>query len=195
MLYLFIGEDYFSKDIQLEKIKRSCFLKNLEPFNYDVFFAPDLQIEKLQESLKRLPQKAKKRVILIRQTELLKKEIKDYLCSYIKKPYPQVSLILDFREFDSQEKFNRIILRYAKVFHFRSKEILNTFRLSQEIERRRIVSALRILHTLLREGIEPEMLLGGLRYCWQTGYLSREEKKRRLTLLLDTDLSIKTGRL
>ncbi|MCM8792735.1 MAG: hypothetical protein NC826_06345 [Candidatus Omnitrophica bacterium] len=195
MVYLFFGEDYFSKDVYLEKVKRQFFSKDVEIFNYDIFYAPELKLPQLQESLKRLPQKAKKRIVLIRQADSLREEIKSYISSYIKDVFPSCLLILDFREFDYRDKFIKTVYKYVKVFHFHSKEILDTFKLSQEIDRRRIKIAFKILHNLLLKGIEAEMILGGLRYCWQNSYLDSEEKKRRLFLLLDTDLNIKMGRL
>jgi DNA polymerase III delta subunit len=195
MVYLFVGEDDYSKDIHLEKIKRQLFGKELEPFNYDVFYAGELKLLEFQEALKRLPQKAKKRIIVIRQADSLRQELKDYIVSYIKKPFFSNLLILDFRELNERDRFVNSILRYVKVFHFRSKEILDTFKLSKEIEQRRIKNALRILNNLLLEGIEAEMILGGLRYCWENSNLSKSEKERRLSLLLEADLDIKTGRL
>ena len=195
MVYLFIGEDDYSKDIHLEKLKRQLFSKELEPFNYDVFYAEELKLPQFQEALKRLPQKAKKRIIIIRQADSLKQELKDYIITYLKRPFSSNLIILDFREFDQRDDFIKNILKYAKVFRFRSKEILDTFKLSKEIDHRRIKNAFKILHTLLLEGTEPEMILGGLRYCLQNSNLSYEEKKRRLSLLLEADLDIKTGRL
>jgi len=195
MVYLFIGEDDYSKDIHLEKLKRQLFSKELESFNYDVFYAEELKLPQFQEALKRLPQKAKKRIIIIRQADSLKQELKDYIITYLKRPFSSNLIILDFREFDQRDDFIKNILKYAKVFRFRSKEILDTFKLSKEIDHRRIKNAFKILHTLLLEGTEPEMILGGLRYCFQNSNLSYEEKKRRLSLLLEADLDIKTGRL
>jgi len=195
MVYLFVGQDYRSKNIRLEKIKRQFFSKDLEYLNYDVFFAEELKLLQLQEALKRLPQKAKKRIVLIRDAEFLKKELKEYIISYVKKPIPSCILILDFRQFDERDAFIKSILEYVNKFTFLSQEILDTFKLSKEIERRRIYPALKILHNLILEGTDPEMILGGLRYSWQNSFLSTQEKKKRLSLLLDADLSIKTGKL
>jgi DNA polymerase III delta subunit len=195
MVYLFVGQDYHSKNIRLEKIKRQFFSKDLEYLNYDVFFAEELKLLQLQEALKRLPQKAKKRIVLIRDAEFLKKELKEYIISYVKKPIPSCILILDFRQFDERDAFIKSILEYVNKFTFLSQEILDTFKLSKEIERRRIYPALKILHNLILEGTDPEMILGGLRYSWQNSFLSTQEKKKRLSLLLDADLSIKTGKL
>jgi len=195
MVYLFVGQDYHSKNIRLEKIKRQFFSKDLEYLNYDVFFAEELKLLQLQEALKRLPQKAKKRIVLIRDAEFLKKELKEYIISYVKKPIPSCILILDFRQFDERDAFIKSIIEYVNKFTFLSQEILDTFKLSKEIERRRIYPALKILHNLILEGTDPEMILGGLRYSWQNSFLSTQEKKKKLSLLLDADLSIKTGKL
>jgi len=195
MIYLFVGEDYSSKDIELEKIKRQFFKKESEIFNYEVLYAPDLELLKFQEELKRLPQQAKKRVILIRQAELLKKPIKDYLLTYIKKPFDSCVLIFDQEQIDKKDSFTQKLIKSAKVIYLYNKELLNTFQLASEIEQRKIKKALLTLHDLIQRGSDPEMILGGLRYRWQNSHLNVWEKKRRLALLLDCDLMIKTGKL
>lgn len=55
--------------------------------------------------------------------------------------------------------------------------------------------ALRILNELLRNGERPERILGGLRYAWEREFTPGVEAKRRLKLLLNCDINIKTGKL
>jgi len=195
MSYLFVGEDNLSKDTTLVKIKEEFLSPRLAEFNFDSFSGRELGLVKLQEAFLRLPVEAKKRVILIRGAHQLSQEIKEYLIHYLKKPFIHVLLILDAPGFVRDDVFFAKISRYLKLLRFSEREILNTFKLSQEIDRKRINSGLKMLSRLLLDGEKPERIIGGLRYCWKKNYLAPEEKKRRLRLLLNCDLEIKTGRL
>jgi DNA polymerase III delta subunit len=52
-----------------------------------------------------------------------------------------------------------------------------------------------VLGQLLREGERPERILGGLRYSFEQGNLVPQQARKRLRLLLNCDIEIKTGRL
>lgn len=195
MFYLFIGKDYFSKTIRLEKLKETLFEKKWEEFNFEAFFGHELELNRLQEEILRVPFKAKKRLILIKEAELLKEPIKDFLCKYIRKPNPNIDFVLYIEREDKRDNFINYIKRYAKVIRFYQTETPDTFKLAKEIEKKNLARSLNILHSLISEGIEPEVIMGGLRYYWQVSSLKHQERTKRLSLLLDCDLSIKTGRL
>jgi DNA polymerase III delta subunit len=195
MAYLFIGQDSFSKDLKLEKIKEEVFSKEVEQFNFDCLYARELDLLKLQEVLLRLPLKAKKRLILIRDADKLKDNIKEYLIGYFKKPSAHVLLILDINHVDKNDVFFQTLSKYLKIFRFEEEQAPDTFKLSEEIDRKRINSSLRILSALLLNAERPERIMGGLRYHWQKSYLPYQERNRRLKLLLNCDIDIKTGKL
>lgn len=195
MVYLFIGEDQFSKNIKLDKLKRELFAKGFEAFNFDLFFGADLNLLKLQEAIFRLPVKAKKRLILIRQANLLRDPLKKYLSRYTKKPHPQTLLVLDIEKFDKKSAFLKAIEKKSSTFYFRSAQTPDAFKLSRQIDAKRLRPGLRILGQLLAEGTRPEKIMGGLRYCWENNYLDSKLKEKRLGLLLDCDINIKRGRL
>lgn len=195
MVYLFIGDDQFSKDIKLDKIKEELFLKEFEAFNFDILYARELDLVKLQEALLRLPFKAKQRLILIKEAFSLKEPIKEYLLSYLKKNLnPSTLLILDIERLDKKDAFLNKIVGYSKVFRFKESPVQDTFQLSDEINNKRINTSLKILRGLLLSGTRPEKIMGGLRYCWENSYLSVAERKKRLNLLLNCDIEIKTGK-
>ncbi|MCM8799109.1 MAG: hypothetical protein NC900_00015 [Candidatus Omnitrophica bacterium] len=195
MFYLFIGEDYFSKTIKLEKLKSSLFEKRWEDFNFEIFSAHELELTRLQEEILRIPFKAKKRLILIKEADRLKEPLRNFLCKYIKKQNPNIDFVLYIEREDKKDNFINYIKRYAKKIYFYQKENQSTFKLAKEIDKKNLTNSLKVLHNLLSEGIEPEIIMGGLRYCWQLEPLNYREKIKRFSLLLDCDLSIKTGRL
>jgi hypothetical protein len=133
--------------------------------------------------------------VVIKNVEALKDEVKDFLARYVKKPYPQVTLVLDLNEFDKKDEFTIQVCRYAKAFRLKEPVHPDTFALSRSIEAGRADNALRILGGLLKEGERPERILGGLRYVWEKDTSSSLEKRKRLKFLLNCDIEIKTGKL
>lgn len=194
-LYLFIGEDSLSKNIKLKRLKQEAFTKEVEQFNLDILYAKELNLLSLQEKLLCLPIKAKKRVVVIKDADGLKDDIQEFIINFLKNPYPQTILVLDINHKDYKNEFINRLTRYAQVCHFQEAARIDTFTLVRSIDRRTPDYALRILHQLLKNREKPERILGGLRYSWENDITDTLEKKKRLKLLLDCDIDIKTGRL
>lgn len=195
MVYLFIGQDSLSKDIQLKHLKQESFSKDLEQFNLDTLYARELTLKNLQERLLCLPVKAKKRIVVIKEAQRLKEEVKDFMLGYVKKPAAGIILVLDIERWDRKDEFLNNIYKYARISRFRETLPPDTFVLNRQIALKRPDYALRLLNQLLKSGERPERILGGLRYAWERDSLAPLEMKRRLKLLLKCDIEIKTGRL
>ncbi|MBL7081143.1 MAG: hypothetical protein ISS44_01045 [Candidatus Omnitrophica bacterium] len=216
MTYLFVGEDEFSKDIKLQRIKQELFPPQLESFNFEILYAKELTLRTLQEKLLLLPinpalackggVKVRQRLVLIKNAPRLSADIKQYLLAFLKKPFPHVSLILDARRFDKRDQFFNQISGLVKLINFRQSIEINAFTLAREIMRvspekgslttqKKIRSAMRLLHQLLLRGERPEKILGALRYQLHQEGLNFHEKKKKLIPLLNCDIDIKTGRL
>lgn len=195
MVYLFIGQDSVSKDLQLKKIKQEFLAKGLEQFNLDTLYAKELILKDLQQTLLCLPVKSAKRIIVIKDVQDLREESKEFILRYIKTPQKQIVLILDVNQQGKSDEFINRVYRYAKTLRFKEIKRLDTFTLSRLIEMKKPDYALRALNQLLKDGVRPEWILGGLRYVWERGVAQPLEMKKRLNLLLDCDRDIKTGRL
>lgn len=194
-IYLFVGQDSLSKDIQLKKLKQESFSPQTEQFNLDILHAKELNLANLQERLLCLPVKAKKRVVVVKEAQELKKEIRDFILNYAKNPYLKVILILDINRYDFKDELIKGLTRYAKVLRFREEAPLNAFSLSRSIDQRRPDYALKVLNELFKRGEKPERILGGLRYAWEKDIIHPLERKKRLKAILHCDIDIKTGRL
>ena len=157
MFYLFVGQDSASKDIRLEKLKQEFLSPESKAFNFDCLYARELTLPQLQEALLRLPAGAKRRVILVREAERLKENIKEFLSRRLKEPLGHAVLILDVNKTQGNDVFLRRILPFVKLVRFQEKEALNTFRLSQEIEGRRAAVGLKVLNSLLADGEKPQV--------------------------------------
>ncbi len=195
MVYLFIGTDNLTKDIHIKKLKDQILAKSSEQFNSDSLYSRELNLKTLQEKLLSLPVNNAKRLIIIKNAQDLKDDVKKFLIQYVKNPYPQVELILDISEIDKKDTFIKEILHFTKVFRLKEAVHADTFTLSRSIEMRKADFSLKILNDLLKEGERPERILGGLRYVWERDNAVPLEKRKRLKFLLNCDIEIKTGKL
>lgn len=200
-VYLFVGRDIVGQDglskkqATLKEIKESLLSKTTEDFNLDTLYSKDLTLKNLQEKLLCLPFKSKRRIIVIKEAQGLKEDMKEFILRFAKKPEGGIILVLDIEQPLSKDNFVKELYNYAKVYRFNEPARLDTFALSRSIDQRRPEQALRILSELLQDGEKPERILGGLRFAWEKAAASPSEVKKRLQLLLNCDLDIKTGKL
>jgi len=195
MVYLFIGQDIPSKDKQLKEIKKELLTKETEQFNSDLLYAKELTLKALQERLLSLPVNSLKRIVVVKDAQDLKEEIKEFILKYAKSTDKHILLVLDFDRFDIKDEFISSLYKSAKVFRFKETLPVTTFTLSNQIRLKKPEVALRILNQLLIGGERPERILGGLRYVWEKDVASPLESRRKLKLLLNCDIEIKTGKL
>lgn len=195
MIYLFCGQDSFSKDIKLKQLKEKFLAKDIEDFNLDILYAKELNLRVLQERILCLPIKAGKRIIIIKDAQELKEDSKEFLLNYAKASHPAILLILDVNRQDPKDEFIKRLSRCAQIFRFQENRPLDTFILSRYIDAKKTDYALRILSQLLENGEKPERILGGLRYSCQVSNFEPFKARKKLKLLLDCDIEIKTGRL
>ncbi len=194
-VYLFVGQDAFSKDAKLHDIKQGFLSRDTESFNLDILHARELVLSELQEKLLCLPVKSKKRIVVVRDAQALSQDCRDFLIKYAGNPAPHIVLILDADRYEYKDEFLRHITRSAQVFRFKEDDRPDAFTLSRQIELRKVSFALKVLNRLLKNGEKPERILGGLRHSLLRAAASHLETRRRSKLLLACDLDIKRGRL
>jgi len=195
LLYLLVGQDSSAKDVMLERLKKEFLPADLEKFNFDILYARELSLKILQERLLELPVKSKKRLVLIKGAGQIKTDCKEFLLSYCRKPPANIILVLDTDKSDPRDEFINNFARHAQVSRFQEKARLDTFMLSRRITSNQAAEALGILRQLLENGEKPERILGGLRYSCEKESSSLQETKRRMKLLINCDIEIKTGRV
>ncbi len=195
MFYIFIGEDVFSKEARLHKIKEEALPPHLENFNFDVLYAKDIFLKDLQEKLLFLPVKSNKRVIAIKQAQALKADVKRFLADYAHKPAKGLIVVLDFDHSDPKDSFLREMSASSRIIRFREAVRPDAFLLSRNIEMRKAAAALSVLSELFKKGERPERIMGALRSSWERRVMNPLELKKRIRLLLNCDIDIKKGRL
>ena len=195
MVYLFIGKDSPAKDIALKQIRLESFPRGLEQFNFDLLYAEELSLKSLQERLLAIPMQSPSRVIVIKNSGELRKEVEDFIIEWSKEQKQNIILVLDIGQQAGKDHFIRSINKYAKVVRFKEELPLNTFSLTRQIEERRPDNALKTLSQLIKDGERPERILGGLRYSLENNMRNAVGLRRRIKLLLNCDIELKTGKL
>jgi len=195
MVYLLIGQDIAAKETQLKKIKQESLPKELQDFNLDTLYASEITLKDIQERFLAIPLKSAKRIIVIKDADSLNDQSRNFILAYSKKPHKQLVLVLDFNQYNYKDEFIKDVSKHATLMRF--KEIVNpdTFALSRQIELRKTDHALRILNQLLKNGEAAERILGGLRFDWEKKDIAVANAQKKLKLLLNCDVEIKTGRL
>lgn len=194
-VYLFIGQDPFSRDLRLKKLREEFLDKDTEDFNLDILYGRELALKGLQERLLCLPVKAKKRIIVIKGAQFLKEDIRDFMLGYALKPRKDIVLVLYIDRYEPKDGFISALSRHAEVLRFKEEAPLDAFTLGRQMGFKKADASLRVLNQLLKNGEKPEKILGGLRYSLMRASDNRFEVRRRLKLLLNCDIDIKTGRL
>lgn len=196
MIYLFTGEDEPAKQERISSLKKQLFPPDTESFNYDSFYAKELNLPLLKELLNRLPVSATQRLLVIKDILKLKPDIQEYLLSRLTDLPRNIILILDISRPPAEAgRFISVLLKAAKVINFKSKQETNAFDLARAIERKSAERALAILADLFANGERPERILGALRYQFIRSGSPLEESRNKIQLLLETDNNLKTGRI
>jgi DNA polymerase III delta subunit len=196
MIYLFIGEDEPAKSEKIHALKKQLLTPHLEQFNYEVFYAKELTPALFKEALSRLPVSSQSRLLVIKDALKLKETLQEYFLSRLESLPRDLVIILDITVIPKETSpFLNKILKTAKVERFKAVRSANAFTLARAIKMKQPEYALNILADLFTQGEKPERILGGLRYqLVQTNY-SAKDRINKIKLLLETDISLKTGRL
>lgn len=195
MVYLLTGQDIQAKEIQLKKIKQEFLSPELQDFNSDTLYAKEITLKDIQERLLAIPLKSANRVVVIKDAHSLDQESSDFLLAFSKNPQKQVILVFDFAHYDPKNELIQGISAQAQLIRFKETINPDAFVLNRQIELRKTDLALRILNQLLENGEAPERILGGLRYAWEKQGQGGSDARKKLKLLLNCDIEIKTSRL
>jgi DNA polymerase III delta subunit len=201
-VYLFLGQDILDqensslKERELNKLK-AVIPQETRDFNLDILHCNDrsFSLKALQEKLLFMPIAGDTRVVVVRNLQDAKPEVKDFLLGYVKDPSSGIILVLDVDKAEQKNAFVEGISRYAQVRRFRIEAQSSTFTLSRLIDSGKPGESLKVLHELLENGEKPERIMGGLRASWTRYPADPLILKKKLKVLLQCDLDIKTGKI
>jgi DNA polymerase III delta subunit len=195
MTYLLIGEDEPAKAEKIQFLKKQLLNPRVEQFNFDIFYGRELTLPLFQEALSRLPVSSDSRLLVIKDALGLKEGPREYFLSRLNSLPSSLVIIMDVSVIPREDNlFLSQIRKAAKTLNFMAGQNANAFNLAKALEGRRTDSALNILSDLLKQGERPERILGALR-SQLTRCAGAKERLRRIALLLEADLNVKTGRL
>jgi hypothetical protein len=201
-VHLFLGQDIMDqentslKEKELNKLKASLPQKTRD-FNLDILHCNDrtFNLKALQEKLLFMPTGDAARIVVVRNLQDAEPVVKEFILNYVKDPIPGIILVLDVDKADRKNAFIEGISRYAEIRQFRIETQVSTFTLSRLIESRKPAEGLEVLHELLDNGEKPERIMGGLRASWTRYPADPLSLNKKLKILLQCDLDIKTGRI
>jgi DNA polymerase III delta subunit len=202
---LFIsGNDELSKDNKISLLKKefSSQCLNLKEFNIDDLDAKVLTLKDLRHIVERLPLKVKQRLLIIRNVDFLNDLADKYLVEVLKNKSSYLRIVFCAREEEGKAankliSFLRQSKSVAKIF-CRQERKIRVFDLARNIvDSSNLAHCLGILRQLLTDGKQAPQILGGLFWYWKNVYAQDKVHILRsdLELFLETDVSIKTGRL
>src|SRR5512141_2044626 len=92
--YYICGEDEFQKEDAMKRLIGSSLEPSVRDFNLDVLQAQDVDARSFEGIVSSLPMMAERRVVVIREVGLLKKEGRKSVERFLAKPSPDVVLLL-----------------------------------------------------------------------------------------------------
>ena len=94
-VFLFAGNDSYSKEQAIKKLKSSLLDSSSSELDYKVFDGADAEVRDILDHVSTIPFLASKRLIIIKHFEKLSKEDTSRLIDYIKNPTKSTCLVLD----------------------------------------------------------------------------------------------------
>jgi len=146
--YLIAFQNVKAADKKIAELKVAAFPEGLNPFNESVFYGDETSAERIISTCQTPPFSGGRHCILIRRAEKLKKEDKESLFAYLKKPGPFAFLIFLFQVDRNgwrsyAGKFPRHQVRL--FFTGEEMELEDNFGITNALRSRNLAKALKIL--------------------------------------------------
>lgn len=116
--YLFYGEEIYLVDKALKSIKALIFENSSPDFNLDVFYGGELDVEQLSSTVETLPMMGERRLIIVKEADLLKASDLEKISEVVSVPYDTSVLILIFEKIDQRKKIFKDLFKKMTTVHF-----------------------------------------------------------------------------
>jgi len=93
-LYFIFGEEKYQHDQLVEKIIDAAIDPTNRDFNFDMFYANEVEIEKVVNITRSYPMMAQRRLVILKDIQLLKPAAQKHLADSLLKPTPTTCLVL-----------------------------------------------------------------------------------------------------
>lgn len=198
MVYLFLGDDWTSKDARIAEIKNK-FLKDSKDalsFDLDNLDASQLGTDLLKQALLTLPVIAPYRLIIVRQIHKLKAADIQVLLNFCQQPAKHCEVILESGE-QTLKGDLKDLPSYCKSVVMERPQPPSVFDMTKLITAHRDGDALKMLDGFYRNNVHPLQIMGALVWYWgkEGKSCGKERFKQGLKALQEADLNIKRSRL
>ena len=148
-VFLFAGNDSYSKEQAIKKLKSSLFDSSSSELDYKVFDGADAEIRDILDHVSTIPFLASKRLVIIRHFEKLSKENTSRLIEYIKNPTKSTCLVLDAEDDSIIKQYSQlsrhlIISSFGLIsdsqFQARTKEMLSSAKSDKKISHEAVMA-------------------------------------------------------
>ena len=92
--YYLHGDDDFRKDAAIRELTAAALDAATRDFNYDMLRGSELSPEQLESALNTPPMMADRRVVIVRDVSVIRKDARQVLDRYLQRPAPDVLLVL-----------------------------------------------------------------------------------------------------
>lgn len=119
-VYLFTGEDGFRKELSLDRLKTRVLDEKPDPFNYELYNGKENRAEEIIRSLDTLPLTASRKLVVLKDPELLPEEDRARLSRYLRRSQKNkaVFVLLSQTLPIPGDEFSATLSKYARVINF-----------------------------------------------------------------------------
>ena len=105
--YLFLGEESYLKEAELNKLKAKFLENSAKDFDYNIFYAKDkdFKLKEMLDILNTAPFLSRKRIIVLKEADSLSDIDKESVLFYLKNPRDSSIFILDIKALKIKEGF------------------------------------------------------------------------------------------
>jgi len=197
MAHLFLGKDRKEFDEQVSELKNKIIgSQDLLGFDCEVLYGHKLDSDTLKKALIALPAVSKQRLVVLHDFHKLSAHNKEIIIEFLDSQSTTTELVLLSDSVSSKDSFVKKIKSYVKIFESSSKTEENVFDMTRAIDMRRAQDALMVLSKMLKKGVHPLQVMGGVIWFWGKcrTKISKDRFYAGLKAIEETDLNIKRSR-
>lgn len=119
-LYFLYGDEPYLIDESLRLLKEAFLPKQAADFNFDQFYASEIQGAQIRDSVEVLPMMAERRLVVVKQAHLLKEKDWLVLQPIIENPIQETVLIMAAEKVDKRKKYYKALAKTAAVVELKT---------------------------------------------------------------------------
>lgn len=118
-LYFLFGDESFLLDEAVESLTKFILQDSLRDFNFNSFYAQEVEVQTLKDAIETLPMMASRRVVILKDAHELKDKEWDELLPLITRPVDSTAWICVAQKVDKRKKYLKAFLENGVVTEFK----------------------------------------------------------------------------